>query len=500
MSVGGFARGSRTTFFGFALGLISVAVLALPANAQSADIDEYGAFYVDPDRPKAIFLDGDIDDYAQLDFRRARRDYPSARLLVLNSDGGFIADALAIADEAFADGFSTLIPGWAGCYSACAYIFFAGVNRVAIGDLGVHQFSSDDPSPIDAQRSVADILDILGPFDIPDEVISAMLRTPPDDMYVFSNREIDNLAINRGAIAEASLYETVAIARAPSGPVPDWELAPFFGEVTLVTGYEDDPHVVELQSGGTIDAERAIGGDCAGFIAEAPDYRVYYTAGDRYPLIFSVESDEDTTLVISDPNADWVCDDDSGPGLNPEVFFNRPLSGQYDIWVGTYEGNYTADAALLISEIEGTDDEDDIVDIATYRDWFVTRGEVSCYAESDAQQSEPANRNYFTPLLWVEVDSEIGIIAPTFLFDYEPDNAYYVSAFIDGGRAFDFVPDGSIAVLHGRQEIAEFVAAMRRGVSMQVISVDPDGVDRTDSYSLLGFTAAINRATEECGG
>lgn len=41
---------------------------------------------------------------------------------------------------------------------------------------------------------------------------------------------------------------------------------------------------------------------------------------------------------------------------------------------------------------------------------------------------------------------------------------------------------------------------MRRGINMAVISVDPSGETRTDRYSLLGFTAALNRAIAECGG
>lgn len=45
-----------------------------------------------------------------------------------------------------------------------------------------------------------------------------------------------------------------------------------------------------------------------------------------------------STLVISGPGGEWVCDDDSGPEHNAEVVFDKPESGVYDVWVGTYGG------------------------------------------------------------------------------------------------------------------------------------------------------------------
>jgi hypothetical protein len=72
-----------------------------------------------------------------------------------------------------------------------------------------------------------------------------------------------------------------------------------------------------------------VGGDCRGFVAEAPDLRLFYTAGTA-PLIFFVEAEGDTTLLINDPNGEWHCDDDSGRGLNAAITIEAPLA-QYDI-------------------------------------------------------------------------------------------------------------------------------------------------------------------------
>ena len=58
------------------------------------------------------------------------------------------------------------------------------------------------------------------------------------------------------------------------------------------------------------------------------------------------------SFVVRDPNGNWWCNDDGGfNGFNPAMQFDRPASGLYDIWVGTYHGGI-APATLAISELE----------------------------------------------------------------------------------------------------------------------------------------------------
>lgn len=124
---------------------------------------------------------------------------------------------------------------------------------------------------------------------------------------------------------------------------------PSFGSTSLDAGFRPDPYTVNLRSGGNIEAKN-LGGDCTGYIADAPDYRLIYKAG-ALPLIISVASDVDTTLVINTPNGNWLCDDDGGGDLDPKVKLLKPQSGQYDIWVGTYN-NSVEPAILKFSEVE----------------------------------------------------------------------------------------------------------------------------------------------------
>lgn len=132
------------------------------------------------------------------------------------------------------------------------------------------------------------------------------------------------------------------------GEMPDPALEATYGSINLRRGFRPDPRRVRLIAGGTIDASR-VGPGCAGNIARAPDYQVSYTAGRGRPLIFRAVSSDDPTLVINDANGNWVCNDDSNNSLNAEVVFQRPSSGVYDVWVGSF-GNQTHQAELHITE------------------------------------------------------------------------------------------------------------------------------------------------------
>lgn len=130
----------------------------------------------------------------------------------------------------------------------------------------------------------------------------------------------------------------------------DASLKANFGSVSLNNGFTPDPHRVSITAGGSIDAyeDTPLPEACVGMISDAPDYEVSYSAG-SLPLVFRTLSSVDTTLIINGPDGSWSCDDDSYGDLDAEVRFNRPQSGTYDVWVGTFGGS-TAAATLLITE------------------------------------------------------------------------------------------------------------------------------------------------------
>jgi hypothetical protein len=149
----------------------------------------------------------------------------------------------------------------------------------------------------------------------------------------------------RSAVAAVS----AALLFAPAALAQDTSASPTYGSVRLSSGFSPDPYRVEITAGGTINASSAISSSCRGSIARAPDYELTYTAG-NLPLYILVNASSDTTLVVNGPDGQWYCDDDSNGGTNPQVTWNSPRSGTYDIWVGTYSGG-TAPATLFFTEL-----------------------------------------------------------------------------------------------------------------------------------------------------
>ena len=128
------------------------------------------------------------------------------------------------------------------------------------------------------------------------------------------------------------------------------DLDPTYGTTDLATGFQPDPFVVQVQSGGSLNAQN-INPGCKGFIAGAPDVRINFNAG-ALPLIISVASDADTTLVVNGPDGAWYCDDDGGQyGHNPALRFSHPQSGQYNIWIGAVASGSLEAAQLNVSEL-----------------------------------------------------------------------------------------------------------------------------------------------------
>jgi hypothetical protein len=127
----------------------------------------------------------------------------------------------------------------------------------------------------------------------------------------------------------------------------DPSLAATYGEVKLKAGFTPDPYTKNLTAGGPLQTK--LGGVNA-WVAKAPDFKLYYEAG-NFPLTIHVEAKADTTLLINLPDGTWVANDDGGGNLNPLLKFAKPQSGRYDIWVGTF-GKETAPAVLKITELK----------------------------------------------------------------------------------------------------------------------------------------------------
>ncbi|WP_245281617.1 PAN domain-containing protein [Ensifer sp. ZNC0028] len=208
--------------FGFVRMLAFCLAISLGFDPALAGTKKFGPFSFEESDPSVITLSGEIDLYSALNFRRALHASQKARLLVLDSVGGAVQMALLIADDVHERRLSTFIPKGKGCYSACAFIFMAGVERQVDGELGVHQISSESNDLVSAQLSISDIIDMLARFDTPPEVMTTMFKTPPSQMHVFSSEEIGRYKLNRKGTATTSTEQlpTPPIVTSEGGAPP----------------------------------------------------------------------------------------------------------------------------------------------------------------------------------------------------------------------------------------------------------------------------------------
>jgi hypothetical protein len=227
----------RVAFFGLLLGTVSVLyvdyrelsadeglALAMPMQPILPPADPSGpaqgpipAITTSPDLlddPLVIALEpggvltltGTVDIGAATRFATeiaARGEY--VKTIALDSPGGSVEDALAIASLIHEQGFTTSVAAGALCASSCPLVFAAGTTRLATPQsaIGVHQIyaaqlSGDPQSALrvagaamaDAQTTTARITRFLAMTGVDPSVWVHALETPPDRLYYFTPEEL----------------------------------------------------------------------------------------------------------------------------------------------------------------------------------------------------------------------------------------------------------------------------------------------------------------------
>lgn len=167
------------------------------------------------------------------------------------------------------------------------------------------------------------------------------------------------LMISRSALDPASI--ALAVAGGGLGDVADvsdltFDAAALYGSAELTTGFMPDPQTVEIATGGDIDTfGMGLGVGCIGSVTAAPSYSLNWTGSSNNLRVFVV-SDGDSTLIMRAPDGNFLCSDDFlAGGLDPLIDIERPMRGEYDIWVGTYTGYADESATLYITELTTLD-------------------------------------------------------------------------------------------------------------------------------------------------
>ncbi len=143
---------------------------------------------------RTIRITGEFDTRLVAEFRAAVARAPNVKTVELHSPGGRVYSGLEIARIIYDRRLNTWITPGSECHSACSIAFLAGELRLADGLLGVHQVSGVNDDSL-TQSVISDVFDALRQFGTPDALVSQMLRTPPDDIYVFSADELKILAL-----------------------------------------------------------------------------------------------------------------------------------------------------------------------------------------------------------------------------------------------------------------------------------------------------------------
>ena len=143
--------------------------------------------------------------------------------------------------------------------------------------------------------------------------------------------------------------------------------------------------------------------------------------------------------------------------------------------------------------------------VITFDAWSVyvantANGRV-CFAVSQPQNTEPTGVNrggiYFMLSTWPSrgIRNEASVIIG---YPFASESTATVT--IDNDESFNFFTINDGAWLRDLGQETDLVVAIQRGLEMVIRGRSERGTDTTDTYSLRGATAAINRAQQECPG
>ena len=184
------------------LRLISISVFAtlLPLKAlgeEEFDVTRYGSFVHFQGMPKVLFFFNAIEKEDSFYFRKALRNH-EIETVVLFSEGGSVYEGLQMAGIIFDKELAVYVPENAECLSACSFMFFGGSTKISAGNLGVHQFSTDEQASKTqgdiseteqiSQFTVSEIVGFLNEFNTPPFVFEKMFQQK--EMYYFTEEEL----------------------------------------------------------------------------------------------------------------------------------------------------------------------------------------------------------------------------------------------------------------------------------------------------------------------
>ncbi|MCP1336610.1 invasion associated locus B family protein [Futiania mangrovi] len=141
--------------------------------------------------------------------------------------------------------------------------------------------------------------------------------------------------------------------------------------------------------------------------------------------------------------------------------------------------------------------------LGNFRDWtafaMTDGGQKTCWMATKPVEALPDNVRRGDIYLMVthrpgqSVKNEVSVITG---YTYEPGSSVTATVGTDNWSLFT---QGDGAWLRDAVEEQRLVEAMKRGANIRVKGRSNRGTDTTDTYSLIGFTAAHKTISEACG-
>jgi len=161
--------------------IFMVLVILAPVSLKAATYEFEGPYAIRVlDQGRELELLGTFSWAVPQQVSVALAEAPNVRRVRLESGGGHIVSALAVAEIILARNLDTYVARM--CASACTIAFLAGHNRIVSpsAKLGFHQASG--PGLASEQGNVM-LRNVYESFSLPEAFIEHVLRTPPEGLW-----------------------------------------------------------------------------------------------------------------------------------------------------------------------------------------------------------------------------------------------------------------------------------------------------------------------------
>ncbi len=147
--------------------------------------------------------------------------------------------------------------------------------------------------------------------------------------------------------------------------------------------------------------------------------------------------------------------------------------------------------------------QDELEYLGTHRDWhafsFIENGSRVCYIASRPTRDEgnyTSRGDIFLLITHRPAENSRDVVSFITGYTYQPDSEVEVTI---GSQQFRLFTNNDTAWAYDADDDRRMVQAMISGTTMVVRATSNRGTRTTDTYSLLGFTAARNQINELCG-